>query len=111
MSKKQQIILGLSLTILTLTVISIALTSRFISVECALCKEEVQKISYLEKRISYWDDIPIIHPICHSYIVDYLAPNCDMTVGEWLEMRGWKPRPDETSGKTHQELLDYLNKD
>ena len=50
MSKKQQIILGLSLTILTLTVISIALTSRFISVECALCKEEVQKISYLEKK-------------------------------------------------------------
>ena len=51
MSKKQQIILGLSLTILTLTVISIALTSRFISVECALCKEEVQKISYLEKEL------------------------------------------------------------
>ena len=44
-------------------------------------QEEVQKISYLEKRISYWDEIPIIHPICHSYIVDYLAPNCDMTVG------------------------------
>lgn len=111
MSKKQQVILGLSLTILTLSIISIALTSKFISINCALCKKEVQKISYLEKRISYWDDIPILHPLCNSYIIDYLAPNCDMTVGEWLETRGWKPRAEETTGMSHQELLDFINRD
>lgn len=111
MSKKQQVILGLSLTILTLTIISIALTSKLISINCALCKHEVQKISYLEKRVSYWDDIPILHPLCNSYIIDYLAPNCDMTVGEWLETRGWKPRPEETTGMSHQELLNFINRD
>jgi len=111
MSKKQKFILSLSLTILTLSIISIALCSDLIPVKCALCKEEIHKVSYIERKIKYWDEIPILHPSCHAHIVEYLAPNCDMTVGEWLEYRGWNPRPEETTGMNHQELLDFLNRD
>ena len=111
MSKKQQIVLGLSLTVLTFTILLIAVSSKFIPTKCALCKKDVQHISYIEKKLGPWEEIPILHPTCHSYIVEYLAPNCDMTVGEWFEYRGWLPRPEETTGKTEQELLDFLNRD
>ena len=106
--KNNNILFFVCLTILTLAVILISMGSQMIPAKCALCQEEVQKISYLEKKLGPWEQIPVLHPACHNYIVKYLAPNCNMTTGEWLEIRGWNPRPEETANKSYQELLDFL---
>ena len=33
-----------------------------------------------------------------------------MSSGEWLEIRGWNPRPEETTGKTWKEIVDKETK-
>ncbi len=111
MSKKEKIILGVSLFVLTLTITLIILASPVVPLKCALCKDTVQKMCLAEYLTGPWREIPVLHPDCHNHISKHLAPNCDMTVGEWLEKRGWEPRPPETTGMSYQELLDFLNKD
>jgi hypothetical protein len=106
---KQQKILACALTLLTLTIALISSSSRFIPIKCALCQDEIQNVSYIEYKMGPWDNIPCLHTTCYSYINSYLAPNCDMTTAQWLETRGWSPRPNQTTGKTNAELSDFIN--
>ena len=85
------------------------LNSRLIKVKCMICKEDVDSVSLVEYYFGSWRSIPILHPICNSYIIDFLAPNSDMTAGEWLEIRGWEPRHNEaklTREELHKKLLE-----
>lgn len=81
------------------------ISTRLIKVDCAYCKERITNISYLESVAGPWKDIPCLHTGCHDYIATFLAPNSNMTVGRWLEIRGWNPRPEEIAGKTWTELI------
>jgi hypothetical protein len=81
-------------------------STRLIKVDCAYCKKRITNISYLEHTFGPWKDIPCLHPGCHDYIANFLAPNSSMTIGQWLEIRGWNPRSEETRGKTWKEIIE-----
>ena len=69
--------------------------TRVVPINCALCKDRIYTLSLVEYYSGPWKDIPSLHVICLEHIAMVLAPNSNMTVGEWLEIRGWKPRTEE----------------
>lgn len=75
------------------------------NIGCAHCRKNIYKLSSLEVSNQYWGDIPILHISCRDYIACVLAPNCDMTFAEYLEVRGWNPRHEKIKGKTWKEIV------
>ena len=69
--------------------------TRVIRVDCALCKERLYTLSLVEYHTGPWKDIPSLHILCLDQIANELAPNSNMTISEWLEIRGFKPRTEE----------------
>ena len=94
-----------SLVCLFLSITLTLLNVRLVKLQCFLCKGDISNISYLEYVSGSFRYIPCLHPVCASQVADVLAPNSYMTVGQWLEIRGWEPRHQDLSNKSFDELL------
>ena len=81
------------------------LFTRIIPMNCAYCERNVNTLSLIEYEIGPWKSIPCLHQECHKLIAEFLAPNSGMTVGQWLEIRGYKVRQEDISGLSWQELI------
>lgn len=103
--------LYVSVGILILSIITTALGGRFVHLECLVCDENIDSVSYLEYKLGPFEEIPMMHPRCSDYVANTLAANSDMSFGEWLEIRGWLPRAEETTGLPIKDLLEKLNTD
>ena len=88
-----------------LSLLVCAITVRFHRVDCAHCKKNIYMLSTIEISMAYWRDVPMLHKGCLDYVSSVLAPNCDMTVAEYFEMRGWDLRHAETKGKTWSQIV------
>lgn len=110
MSRKNGRLFLVSFLLLLITVSVSCVCGRYIPIKCCICGKHITTLSAVEYSIGPWADIPCIHPMCESYLSQFLAPNCGMSSGQWLEIRGWNPRPEETTGKTWKEIVDKETK-
>lgn len=87
MTRIQKCRYGLALAVF---IIVMSITNfRYKPIKCALCQEHLYFVSMVEWHFGHWQEIPSIHPVCQDYIATYAAPNCGMTMTEWLETRGY----------------------
>lgn len=94
--------------LLVANILVMAVTYRSIPVGCALCKEVHERVSPLDYASGYYNDIPLCHSACAIHVAETLAPNCNMTVGQWFEIRGYSPRLSEHKGETIDQLYSRL---
>jgi hypothetical protein len=80
-----------ALILLLFSVVTSALNSRLFTLKCIICNDVVHNLSIIEYYFGPFEKIAITHPVCNTYIATYLAPNSDMTIGEWLSIRGYDP--------------------
>jgi hypothetical protein len=85
--------------------------TRVIPVNCALCKDRIYTLSLFEYHSGPWKEIPSIHLYCFEQIATIYGPNTDMTVGEWLEIRGWEPRSEEQKKAFEKLIEDFINEE
>jgi hypothetical protein len=95
----------ISIFILILSITISSLNGRFIPINCCICGEHVRTVSWLECKVGPWEDIPCIHQGCHKHLAITLAPNCNMSIGEWLEIRGYNPRAEEEKGMAFEDIM------
>lgn len=101
----------LSILAFLATVSMSACFTRVIPVNCALCEKRIYTLSLFEYKTGPWKEIPSIHLFCFEQIASVYAPNSDMTVGEWLEIRGWKPRTEEQKEAFEKLVEEFENEE
>lgn len=104
--RRAKCIFGAGVCLLLFNFVFCMIATRIIPIDCVYCRKRITNISYLESMSGPWRDIPCFHPGCQDYVCNFLAPNCGLTMGEWLEIRGWNPRPEETRGKNWLEIVE-----
>lgn len=109
MTKKIKLLFVVSLSLLLMTMLTGIFVSRLIRVDCVYCGGNYMMISLLEDHFGYFDDIPIVHFECEKEVAK-LANEEQITVGQWLEERGYRPRPEEIEGKTWKEIINRETK-
>lgn len=96
---------GLSVLALATAISVSAVSQRMISIRCLLCEGTIYRLSAIE--YSRWPakEVPCFHGPCHKFVCESYAPNCDMTIGQWCEVRGYTPRSKEIAGHTWHALI------
>lgn len=103
--RKAKRLITLAVVLLLINFTCSILFTRIISINCACCERNIYTLSLAEYQTGPWKNIPCLHQECHKYVAEFLAPNSGMTVGQWLEIRGYKLRQDDISGLSWQELI------
>jgi hypothetical protein len=103
--KRAKILLRIAITIMVLNFVFCCLMTRIINIDCFYCKRRIYTLSAIEYFSGPWKDIPCFHPMCQDYVCNFLAPNCGLSIGRWLEIRGYEPRAEEIEEKTWEEII------
>ena len=92
---------SLAIAINIVTVLIVLATSRMLTVDCYMCKKAVFTASPVEYHAGPFKDIPALHIHCAKHIAEHSAPNCGLSVGEWLDIRGFDTGSLDNIGMSH----------